>query len=61
VFTHYEFGRRNPESDSAGKIDITHLPYAPELQPDDIGDHIRGKVRWYLQRLNNTLPGGKQS
>jgi N-acetylmuramoyl-L-alanine amidase len=59
VFTHYEFGRKHPESDSAGKIDITHLPYRPELKADEVGDYIRGKVRWYLSRLNSTVPGGK--
>lgn len=59
VFTHYEYGKRHPDSDSAGKIDITHLPYEPDLKPDEVGDYIRGKVRWYLQKLNNTMPGGK--
>lgn len=60
VFTHYEFGKKNPESDSAGKIDITHLPYKPEIKPDEVGDYIRGKVRWYLQKLNSAIPGGKK-
>jgi hypothetical protein len=50
VFTHYEFGRKNPRSDSAGKIDITHLPYEPHVKPDAIGDYIRRKVQWYLLR-----------
>jgi hypothetical protein len=49
VFTHYEFGKRHPGSGSAGKIDIVHLPYAPDVQTADIGDYIRGKVRWYLK------------
>ena len=50
VFTHYEFGRQHSASDSAGKIDITHLPFAPEIPPDAVGDYIRRKVRWYLQQ-----------
>lgn len=50
VFTHYEFGIRNPKSDSAGKIDITHLPYQPKLTKNQIGDFIRNKVEWYKQR-----------
>jgi hypothetical protein len=48
VFTHYEFGRRNPTSDSAGKIDITHLPHKPELKPDQVGDYIRSRIQFYL-------------
>lgn len=51
VFTHYEFGKRNPNSDSAGKIDITYLPYKPELKPEEVGDYIRGKVTWYLKKV----------
>lgn len=54
VFTHYEFGRRNPDSDSKGKIDITFLPYKPELKANQVGDYIRGKIRWYLAQLNAT-------
>lgn len=50
VYTHYEFGKRNPRSSSAGKIDIVYLPHQPQLQPNEIGDYIRGKVKWYLQR-----------
>lgn len=48
VFTHYEFGKLHPESESAGKIDITFLPFKPELAADQVGDYIRGKVIWYL-------------
>jgi hypothetical protein len=51
VYTHYEFGKRNPGSDSAGKIDITYLPYKPELKPEEVGDYIRGKVTWYLKKV----------
>lgn len=51
VFTHYEFGKNHPRTSSAGKIDIVHLPHKPELKPEEIGDYIRGKVTWYLKRL----------
>lgn len=51
VYTHYEFGKANPNSDSAGKIDITCLPYKLELKPGEIGDYMRGKVRWYYAKL----------
>jgi hypothetical protein len=54
VFTHYEFGKLHPDSDSAGKIDITHLPHQPNLKPDEIGDYIRQKVRWYIKEYGGT-------
>lgn len=50
VMTHYEFGKRNPQTSSAGKIDINFIPYNPTLKPDEVGDFIRGKVRWYYER-----------
>ena len=51
VMTHYEFGKRNPQTSSAGKIDINFIPYNPTLKPDEVGDFIRDKVRWYYERL----------
>jgi hypothetical protein len=51
VFTHYEFGKAHPMSDSAGKIDITWLPYGPALKPDEVGAFIRNKINWYLAKL----------
>ena len=51
VFTHYEFGKNNPRTSSAGKIDIIHLPHVPHLKKEEIGDYIRGKVKWYLSKL----------
>ena len=53
VYTHYEFGKRNPKTTSAGKIDIVFLPFKPELTPDRVGDYIRGKVKWYLAKLES--------
>ena len=52
VFTHYEFGQKNPKTTSYGKIDIIHLPPYPEISKDNIGKFIRTKVMWYLQRHN---------
>lgn len=51
VFTHYEFGRRNPATTSAGKIDIVYLPPFPTIKQEDVGDFIRGKVRWHQDKL----------
>lgn len=51
VLTHYEFGKKHPNTDSAGKPDILLLPYLPELRPEEIGDYIRGKVKWYYERV----------
>ena len=41
VFTHFEFGLKNPTTSSFGKIDINFLPPFPHLPPDKIGDFIR--------------------
>ncbi len=51
VLTHAEFGKLHPDSSSAGKIDITYLPYNPTLVASRVGPYIRNKVRWYLDRL----------
>jgi len=49
VMTHYEFGRNNPKTSSAGKIDITYLPPYPLVAQKDVGNFIRSKVRWYSE------------
>lgn len=51
VLTHYEFGKSHPKTSSAGKPDISYLHPYPLLKPDEIGNHIRGKVLWYYQRI----------
>lgn len=53
VFTHYEFGLRNPKSTSAGKIDVSFIPSAPWVIPEDCGSYIRSKVKWYLNRIKS--------
>lgn len=53
VYTHYEFGVRNPRTSSFGKPDISRLVYSPEvskLKPHEVGDFIRGKIRWYAKQ-----------
>lgn len=54
IATHYERGvahkKAGRKTESIGKIDIIHLPYAPELKKEEIGDYIRNKVRWYRER-----------
>jgi len=51
VLTHYEFGKANPKSSSAGKIDIIYLPPYSWVAQNDIGNFIRSKVRWYKERI----------
>ena len=52
LLTHYEFGKLHPHSESAGKIDIVYLPPYPEVSAGMVGDFIRGKTNWYLQKIN---------
>lgn len=51
VFTHYEFGLRNPNSSSAGKIDIIYLPPYPFVEKSKVADFIRDKIKWYYKKL----------
>ena len=50
VYTHYEFGKRHPGTDSSGKIDINQLPWDATIKADKVGDHIRSKVKWYIEK-----------
>lgn len=50
VMTHYEFGLKHRNTSSVGKIDIIFLPPYSYLNADEIGDFIRNKAKWYLQR-----------
>lgn len=47
IMTHYEFGIKNPQTSSAGKIDIIYLPPYPDVTKSNIGNFIRNKVLWY--------------
>lgn len=51
VMTHYEFGKIHPKTSSAGKIDITFLPPYSWVETNDIGNFIRSKIKWYLQKI----------
>jgi hypothetical protein len=48
VYTHYEFGLKHKGTDSAGKIDISSIPWEPQLKPHEVGNWIRTKVKWYM-------------
>ena len=50
VLTHYEVGKMLPNSTSAGKIDISFIPYEPLITADEAGDYIRNKVSRYYER-----------
>lgn len=51
LMTHKEFGDAHPKTSSFGKIDICYLPPYPEVKAEDIGDFIRSKTQWYLDKL----------
>ncbi len=49
VYTHAEFGKRGSvHSPSHGKIDITFIPFDPSVKPEDVGEYMRNKVKWYI-------------
>lgn len=49
VLTHYEFDKNRGKE--GRKIDITCLPYLPDMKKNEIGKYIRGKVNWYLLKM----------
>lgn len=49
VFTHYEFDKKKTKPE--GKIDITYLPYLPNLQITRVGGYLRNKAEWYKQQI----------
>ncbi len=53
VMTHYEFGKKNPKTTSAGKIDIIYIPPYPWVAQDEAGSFIRSKIKWYRQKLES--------
>lgn len=61
VFTHYEFGLRNPKTSSKGKIDIIHIPPYPFVTASECGQFIRSKVKWYIERLKNENTNNQES
>ena len=55
VMTHYEFGKKNPLTQSKGKPDIEYLASNPSLPPNKIGDFIRDKIKWYYQKSEKQI------
>ena len=51
VITHYEFGIKHPNTSSKGKIDIIFIPPYPLVKTDEIGNFIRQKIKWYLNKI----------
>lgn len=51
VMTHYEFGLKNPNTTSAGKIDITYIPPYPWINKNEAGSFIRSKIKWYKNQI----------
>jgi hypothetical protein len=49
VFTHYEFDSKKAKPEC--KIDITYLPYLPNLQIIRIGGYLRNKAEWYRKKI----------
>lgn len=58
VYTHYEFGLKNPHTPSKGKIDIIYLPPFPHLKPNEVGDFFRAKIKWYARDIQRRANGG---
>ena len=51
VLTHYEFGLMHPDTTSKGKIDIVYMPPYPTVHKYQVGNFIRNKVQWYLDKI----------
>lgn len=45
IMTHYEFGKKNPNTTSRGKCDIVYLPSNPHISPDNVGNYIRDNIK----------------
>lgn len=48
IFTHYGFDLAH--NIKQGKIDITYLPWKPELNPIQVQDYFRQKIKWYITK-----------
>ena len=47
VFTHYEYDSLHLKE---GKVDITFIPYCPNIPVNKVGDYIRQKILWYINK-----------
>lgn len=51
--THAEFGKKHPNTSSAGKIDINSLPYIGLRTVEEVGSYLRNKINWYYLKVKN--------
>lgn len=51
VMTHFEFGKSHPNTSSAGKPDISFLPFNPHIKAENIGNDIRELARYWFIKL----------
>jgi hypothetical protein len=57
LLTHYEFGLKNPQTSSAGKIDINFLPAYSNFKANEVGDFIRKKVNEEITKIRKKQNG----
>lgn len=50
VLTHFEFGLDHPDTTSSGKIDICYMQPYSAVHKYQVGNFIRSKVKWYLDK-----------
>ena len=53
VFTHWEFGKKHPNTTSFGKIDFTYLPFLPDMEAKEICAYLRNKINWYITEIKS--------
>lgn len=53
--THAKFGKDNPTTTSAGKIDIIHIPYNNLYGIEEVNKLSQEKINWYYQKLKNQV------
>lgn len=49
--THAKFGQLNPQTTSAGKIDINYIPYEKLKGIEICNSYLVNKIQWYFNRL----------
>lgn len=52
IYTHYGFDIAH--NIKQGKIDITYLPFKPELNPLQVQDYFRHKIQYYISKCKLT-------
>lgn len=48
IFTHWGFDKAH--NINQGKCDIIYLPFKPELNPYQVQDYFRQKIKWYITK-----------